>query len=260
MSNSVQTLLNNAHDEGILGAASMQALAIVDVGQQIQAGMGVSIDDVQSAETVLLAQMPDDSGSILFKGNAPIVRQGHNLVIDALRASKQSDTILALCQYLNGEILYPFSPLDQAILMDERNYNPKLGTPLYDNAITLLGTVLAKTQEFADNGQVARSVILIITDGSDQHSRKATAADVKALIDDMLASEMHIVAGMGIDDGDTDFEQVFKEMGIRDEWILTPGSNESEIRAAFQTFSQSAVRASQGGANFSQARLGGFGA
>jgi hypothetical protein len=47
-------------------------------------------------------------------------------------------------------------------------------------------------------------------------------------------------------------------MGIRKEFIKTPGASEKEIRAEFQTLSQSAVRASQGAAAFSQA--GGFNA
>jgi hypothetical protein len=42
--------------------------------------------------------------------------------------------------------------------------------------------------------------------------------------------------------------------------ILTPGSDVSPIRRAFQVFSQSAVRASQSAAHFGQAVLGGFGA
>jgi hypothetical protein len=42
-------------------------------------------------------------------------------------------------------------------------------------------------------------------------------------------------------------------MGIPDRWVLTPGNSAGEIRRAFQVFSQSAVRASQGAA-----QLGGF--
>jgi len=64
---------------------------------------------------------------------------------------------------------------------------------------------------------------------------------------------------MGIDDGFTDFRNVFQEMGVRDEWILTPANTESEIRKAFQVFSRSAVRASQSAVSFSQTAMGGFG-
>jgi hypothetical protein len=81
---------------------------------------------------------------------------------------------------------------------------------------------------------------------------------VAALVADLERAESHIVAAMGISDGSTDFRRVFCEMGINDRWVLTPGNSPSEIRKAFQVFSQSAVRASQS-ASFSQTALGGFG-
>ena len=52
---------------------------------------------------------------------------------------------------------------------------------------------------------------------------------------------------------------VFRSMGIEDRWILTPGKDAADIRKAFLLFSPSAVRASQGGASFSRAAVGGFG-
>ncbi len=73
---------------------------------------------------------------------------------------------------------------------------------------------------------------------------------------------MHIIAGMGIDDGHTDFMMFYTDMGIPPNCVLTPKNNASEIRAAFMTFSQSAVRASQtahGGGGFSSSVAGGFG-
>ena len=141
--------------------------------------------------------------------------------------------------------------------MNPQNYDPNQGTPLYDQTLVLLGTVLAKAQEFSDNGVPVRTVTLIITDGADAGSVRADAKSVASVISDMLRAENHIVAAMGIDDGYTDFRQVFKEMGIRDEWILIPGNSDSEIRKAFQVFSQSAVRVSQSAGNLNS--LGGFG-
>ena len=122
----------------------------------------------------------------------------------------------------------------------------------------LLGTVLAKTREFEDAGVPVRSVTLIISDGADCSSSQQTPKMIRAIVEDLLRSESHVVAAMGIDDGETDFHKVFREMGIRDEWILTPGNTSSEIRKAFQVFSQSAVRASQTAAGFSGLALGGF--
>jgi hypothetical protein len=256
----VNELLKQANKEGDLSAASMQALnANLDIGAQIQAGLGIGAEDIQSSEVVLVTMQPDDSGSIRFGGNSQAIRDGHNEVINALKASKQNDAILAHNRFLNGEVLYPYVKIQDAVLMTDKNYDPNKGTPLYDQVIVLLGTVLAKTKEFADNGIPVRTVTLLMTDGKDEHSR-GKAKDVKALVEDMLRKETNIIAAMGFDDGaGTDFKQVFQEMGIRDEWILTPKTTPSEIRKAFLLFSQSAVRASQNAASFSKTALGGFG-
>ncbi len=252
----INSLFQNAQQDGNLSQNSFQTLQVMDLGDQIQAALGTPADDVTASEVVLVTIMPDDSGSIRFGSNAQAVRGGHNAVLDALLDSKQKDSILIHTRYLNGFILYPYRPLSQAIRMDTHNYDPNKGTPLYDQAVILLGTVLAKAQEFADNGVPVRTVTLIITDGADGHSTRATAPQVSTLVRDMLDAENHIIAAMGIDDGHTNFRQVFQEMGIRKEWILTPGDSETEIRKAFQVFSQSAVKLSQSSGQLS---LGGFG-
>jgi hypothetical protein len=243
----INRLFQNAHDDGMLSTGSLQALDLVDIGTQIQAGLGVSVDDVSAGEVLLVTMMPDDSGSIRYAGNAGAVRDGHNMVLEALAASQQRDQILAHTRFLNGSVLFPYAPLSAAVPLSARNYDPRHGTPLYDQTMILLATVLAKAQEFADNGVPARTVTLIITDGADQHSTFARPQQIALLVDDLLRAEQHIVAAMGVDDGATDFRQVFREMGIRDEWILTPGSSAGEIRRAFQVFSQSAMHVAQGG-------------
>ena len=259
MSGILGNLLNNVVADGNLSPAAAQAININDMGAQIQAGLGINVDNVTASEVVIVTMLIDDSGSIRFASNAQVVRDGHNLVIDALKKSKQSDGVLVMVRYLNGEILYSYCQLDKAVVMNSSNYNPTGGTPLYDETAVILATVLAKTQEFENSGVACRSVTLIVTDGADQHSHKQTPGKIKQVVSDMLKTENHIIAGMGIDDGTTDFRQVFQEMGIPNEWILTPNGSESEIRKAFQVFSQSAVRASQGAASFSQTAMGGFG-
>jgi len=251
----VARLLGDAHDQGALSARALAALDAADVGAQIQAGLGVAIDDVAASEVVLVTMMPDDSQSIAHAGNTGAVRDGHNFVLDALRGSRQSGEVLAHTRYLNGHVLCPYVALDHAVAMTQANYHPHLGTPLYDQTAVVLGTVIAKAQELTAAGIAVRTVTLIITDGGDYGSTRIKPADVKAIIDDMLAQEHHIVAAMGISDGTTDFAAVFRAMGIPDRWVLTPGNSAGEIRRAFAVFSQSAVRASQGAA----AQLGGFG-
>src|SRR3954470_7969577 len=103
----IKKLLDEAHATGALSAKSLATLDVVDVGAQINAGLGVTIDDVAASEVVLVTMMPDDSHSIASAGNTDVVRDGHNYVIDALRGSKQSGEVLAHTRYLNGFVLAP---------------------------------------------------------------------------------------------------------------------------------------------------------
>lgn len=254
------SLFAGAKDDGLLSPASSRALAIPDLGAAIQAGLGVSVDDVPASEVVLVTMLIDDSGSIRFASNSEAVRDGHNAVLEALTGSKQGHSVIVHTRYLNGQVLYPYTPIDAAVRMTAANYNPNGGTPLYDQSVVLLGTVIAKTREFEANGVPVRTVTCLVTDGNDEHSVRATAATVRTLVGDMLKSERHIIAGMGVEDGHTDFRAVFREMGLEDSWIMTPGNSPSEIRRAFAVFSQSAVRASQNATAFSKTAAGGFAA
>jgi len=259
MSQDIDQLFENAWEEGNISDQSKNALAVMDYGNEIQNALGCTVDSFQASEAVLVTVMPDDSGSIDAAGNAQAVRDGHNMVLDSLRAAKQKDDILVHARYLNGTVLYPYVTLEQAVEMDELNYCHFFGTPLYDQTVLLLGTILAKQQEFQDSGVPVRTITLLITDGEDLHSRRAKPAMVRSIVEDMLASENHIIAAMGVESRGVDFREVFREMGIRDNWILTPGDDPASIRSAFRMFSRSAAQASQSAASFSQSSYGGFG-
>jgi hypothetical protein len=252
----VAKLFDDAHKTGAVSARTLATLDVVDLGAQIQAGLGVAVDDVAASEVLLVTMMPDDSASIMSAGNTAAVRDGHNLVLEALKASKQAGDVFVHTRFLNGAVLTPYCALDQAVKLSAANYDPRLGTPLYDQTVVVLGTVLAKSQELAQAGIAVRTVTLIITDGADCGSQRHRPQDVRTLVEDLVAQENHVVAAMGISDGSTDFTRVFRDMGIPDRWIMTPGSTASEIRRAFQVFSQSAVRMGSGAA---VAALGGFG-
>ncbi len=262
----VSSLFQSAQQDNVISQATLSALQVADIGAQITDALGVPAGQIRQSEVILVNILVDDSGSIRFGRNTEAVRDGHNLIIDALNASKQQNNILIHTRLLNGEIICPYRSIDNAVRLDSHNYNPNKGTPLYDMTQVFLGTVLAKAQEFIDQGVPCRTISLIITDGNDEHSPKCqggrgtTAGDAKQLIDEMLRQENHIICGMGIKlDSGVDYKQIFRDMGIRDEWIKTPASSQSEIRAACQVFSQSAVRASQSAASFSQQAIGGFG-
>lgn len=257
---------------GLLGGATMlsqQSLDILNIhniGESIRDALGVPVLDVTATEVLLVAVMVDDSGSIRFGGNSQAIRDGVNSVVEALEADAEVEGIQYFLRYLNGEIIYPFGSLDGVPRLDSTNYDPMSGTPLYDESVEFLKAIIAKTEEFRQWNIPVRSVILIVTDGQDEHSYRHTASDVKSVVSDMLMTEEHIVAGMGVDAGNgVDFKSIFMEMGIREEWIYETGPMAGEskddflrrIRRGFNRFSKSAVRASKSAVNFSQ--LGGFG-
>lgn len=271
-SSNVNELFGNALNEGAISPQSMNVFnGVYDIGAQIQKGLGVAVDNVNAVEVILANMLMDDSGSIDYIRENPsdpystkvgpkLICSGHNMVMDEiLKASKRHDNILLQTRYLNGTILNPYVTLDNAQRMDSNNYDANGGTPLYDQSVVFLGTVLAKAQEFSDNGVAVRTISLIVTDGHDEHSKKFKAKDVASIVNDMRQSENHIIAAMGIDDGRTDFTKVFTEMGIDPKWILTPSGDPKEIGKSFKLFSQSAARASQNAASFSKTAIGGFG-
>jgi hypothetical protein len=292
-SNSSPTDLNAlfaaAQDDNNLSSGGLQALALNDLGAQIQAGLGVSIDDVQASEAILVLFVLDDSSSIRSAGNAQAVRDGMNIILQALADTKQNEMIYIYCIQLNRGVLFPFTPLvvkdpadptgkkfklDERLKLTAQNYNPSGSTPLFDTATIAFGTAIGKVQEFANAGVASRSITIILTDGENYGGRKVQPEDVRPVVDDLNAKEVHLVIGFGIEDGHTDFADVFGRMGIpngRDKhgrpdtnapnWVLTVKSDPSAIRAKCYMVSQSAVRASQAaaGAAFSQVAAGGFG-
>lgn len=250
----INALFQDAHDSGDLSKDALNILNTIDLGPNIGEALGEDVGNIPSTECILVSVEIDDSGSIRFAGNAPHVRDGHNLLIDTLKGAKVKDNIQVHSRLLNRGILYPYSFLDAVPLLDSKNYNPDGGTPLYDETINLLGTVIAKIQQARDAGISQRTITIIITDGEDSGSRRS-ADEVKVLVEEILRTETNTIFGMGIDDNHTDFKDIFAQMGIPPENVLTPKSDPKEIRKAFQTMSQSAS-ASASGANF--AAGGGF--
>lgn len=255
------TLLDTAKRAGVLSEASLQALKKVDPGKL---ALGSPVDQYKEDNVLLVATLIDDSGSLNVvvekdsktgrsvsrpascddpKSNAEAVRLGHNTVIQALLDSERPSAIWFHTRYLHDRELNPWNQLEKATQMDRSNYRPNNGTPLYDETVAMLGSIIAKTQEFRNNWTTVRTATLIVTDGADTESRSQTPATVKSVVSDMYTMGIHIIAAMGIDDGTTDFKRVFIEMGIHENLILTPGSTPDEIRKAFSLFGKMASRA-----------------
>lgn len=257
--NNLQDLLNGAKDDGFLDQSAADALNVVDLGQTIQDNLGVSAADIDSTEVFGLFSLIDDSGSIRFSGNTQVVRDGYNGIIEALKKSASRDDIINTAMMLNAGIFQPPTALVNSIALDAHNYNPTGGTPLYDKSLEIGALVTLKRQEFAATGASFRGVLLIVSDGRDEGSR-ASAKKVKAVIDSLQQQEVIQVIALGIDDGHTNFHDVFTSMGVLPENVLTVSNDPSSIRKAFGVVSRATVSASQGGSVSQSGGLGGFGA
>jgi hypothetical protein len=267
----ISSLFQAAQTEGEISQETLNNFEIADLGQSIQNSIGVHVDDVQASAVLLVQLVVDDSGSIRMAGNSEIMREGVNMIIDSLLGTKQKDGILMNILYIGGQTLTPWESITKIPKLDTTNYNPQSGTPLYDRYLEACASLVSKAQSFSDKGVPVRAVLAIVSDGADQHSPKAhggrgtTPEMCKKASTDLLQTEKYILIGVGIDDKYTDFRQVYSSMGIPNgepsgtpNFILTPGNTPHEIREAFGTVSQSAVRASQNGASFSQTAMGGF--
>ncbi len=255
-------LLDTVRRSGVLSETSMQALKKVDPARKLT--LGEPANQHKEENVLLVATLVDDSGSLNVaverdpkterrtsrsascddpKSNAEAVRIGHNAVIQALQESAKPSTIWFHTRYLKGYELNSWNQLERVTRMDRSNFRPDGGTPLYDETVAILGSVITKTQEFRNHWVQVRTATLIVTDGEDTESRLQTPTSVKNVVIDMYNMGIHIIVAMGIDDGKTDFRKVFIEMGIHENLILTPGNTPDEIRKAFGLFGKMASRA-----------------
>jgi hypothetical protein len=226
----VGKLMVGAFTEGAVSQETMGALTSVpEIGVRISEGLGGLAD-----ADFLVTVMPDDSFSIDTPAMRTAVRQGHNLVLTTAR-EQPGIRCLFHSRYLNGTVLNPYVPARDALEMTEANYSLSPGgTPLYDQSVVVLGTVLAKWRSVPGDRR-PRTLSVLISDGADTTSTACTPADVKWIVSDMLMTGDHIVAAMGISDGRTDFPKVFGDMGVPEQWILTPDASPDKLGAAFSS-------------------------
>ena len=236
-------LMAAAVDDGILSPATKD---LIDLNDTIALGSnGVDMDDILATDVTLLTLVIDDSGSISYAGLEDAVRQGQNEMLDAFLSSKQKDAIMMATWYLNSKSpLHSYATMDNVIRLDDHNYVANGGTPLYDRTFEAIASNVAYAQQLRDTGTPVTNVVVIITDGEDQSSRKYRAADCARLIKDVMQEQFTVVF-VGVGSNTSAFEATATQMGIPKHNILTITASPSEIRRACRMISQSTIRTSQ---------------
>lgn len=225
------------------------------VGKQLVPQKG---GELATKDILLVLLLLDDSGSIGSSGNTQAVIDGYNGFIEALK--KAQGEIRVKTMFLNGygKPVTSFQHPNEVEAMTPQTYYPAGGTPLFPRSLEALSQVNCEAGQLALQGFTVRTMTFIFTDGGDTSGM--SASQVRAAVIPMLASGMHIVGGCAVNDGCTNFWQVFMAMGIPEQCIKVLKNDPDEIAQTMSSMGQTASEASidpRSYENFSQTGFGG---
>lgn len=226
-------LIGRAYADGELSRESADSLRVVgNIAGELGPTLGVS---GEAEDLLLVTTLVDDSTSITVAPYGPqAVRLGHNLCLDVLDGQFNRQ-VLVHTRYLNTGSLSPYTPVSAAPRLSENNYQPEVPhTPLHRQSVITLGSVMTKVRAEREQGHRVRAFTLLVTDGGDNASGHITAEHVRFLVKDMLDfSDDYIVGAMGIGNPQG-FRDIFTEMGVPKDWIMTPDATAADIERVFQ--------------------------
>lgn len=240
--NSTKDVLNSALQDGELSSQSHTILVenlntLTTLGAQ-----GVSPDDLPEDRVTLFVPIMDHTGSRAHE--ADLMRSEYNKMIEALKSSSASDTILVSSWLFDvkSTLLHGFVHLEDAILLDTSNYEPMNMTALYDTVLDVLTSTTAYSKTLLDQGYRVKVVVVILTDGEDNMSRTPTN-DIRRVVEDLLQQEIYVLAMVAFGTGFA--YEAADLMGIPQENVIENGGSERDIRHAFHLVSSSVIRQSQ---------------
>lgn len=240
MSDSLQELFNDAGQDGL--SQSTVGILVENLNALTVAGaQGVSIDELAGDEVTLFCAIIDETASM--NGYRSTVVEAYNKMLEALKASVNSDSILMSTWFFNTRprLIHGYQFLDKVSELTLSDYNPDGLTALFDATLHGLTSVVGYDRDLYNSGMRRKVVVVVFTDGEDNQSRNS-AAHVKSISDDLLKKEIYHLALVAFGQGFA--YQVAREMGFPN--VLEVGASESDIRDAVGTVSASVIRVSQG--------------
>jgi uncharacterized protein YegL len=219
-----------------------------NLGAVVIAGAaGKAAEDIVASDVLLVTLLVDASSSIHARSLEDAVREGANMLVDSLNATRERDSVLMALWTFNDDtrVVHSYVGLDDVTRLDKTNYAGSGCTRLYDTWCDALTANVVYAQRLRDSGTPCKSIVVVVTDGEDVGSKRRVA-DCKRLSAQLLASEQFTLAFVGVGT-DVDFHQVARKMGLPDGCIAVQAqATPSAIRQVFRMVSQSAIRASQG--------------
>ena len=230
------------------GINGFQSILTGNLGAVVIAGAaGKAAEDIVASDVLLVTLIVDASSSIHARGLEDAVRDGSNMFVDALNATRERESVLMAVWSFNDDtrVIHSYVGLDDVTRLDKKNYAGVGCTRLYDTWIDALTANVVYAQRLRDSGTPCKSIVVVVTDGEDVGSKRR-AAECKRLSEQLLASEQFTLAFVGVGT-DVEFHKDARDKGMPDGCIAVQAqTTPSAIRNVFRMVSQSAIRASQG--------------
>ncbi len=188
--------------------------------------------------------------------NAQAIRDGHNKALQVVQNNNFDGLLVVTTRALNAGLINDAVPAAEAQPLTLDNFLATGTTPLFQATIAAAGDVLSFERRARDNwARSFTSATLVITDGA-SNDWEHTAEDVRIVYEGMQARGQHILAGMGIPDGQVDLPAQFDAMGIERNKQLHLGSSPADIEKALGLWAELIRQATAG--NFKALKQGGF--
>lgn len=188
---------------------------------------------IQRDCVVFVTLLLDDSDSIREFGNVAAITRGANEFRRHIveRADGGMPTFLRFATFNRGDLGEGFvedrltSPLS-----DGGWFSRGQRTPLFRATRRALRYIEATARSYREeHGGNVLTITVIMTDGADNHSGTVTARRVRRRLEQMVATGQHMVVGCGVDDGQTNFREVFRSMGIPEHLVKVLERDDGDI-------------------------------
>lgn len=177
----------------------------------------VEMGNLGATEYTIVNLLVDESGSV--GGFQSELDDAMKIVLESCRKHPRSQNLLMRTASFEGSSIreiHGFSTLDT---IDETTLtvNPGGMTPLYDATLDSVETMASYAKILNDQDYFCNGIIFVITDGSENSSRRATLSKIKNAVADLRKTEtiesIKLIL-IGVNDSDAQLKQMLETFKI----------------------------------------------
>ena len=210
---------------------------------------GVGLERLEATEYTLVVLSVDTSASVEeFAGE---MEKAIAAIVEAAKNSARGENILLRITEFNGyngvNELQGFAPLQEVEVPELR---PQGMTPLYDGIQDAIVATANYAEDLAEADYLVNAILVVITDGWENASRKARRADIKKKLaelrndEEVLESARVILIGVNADEAEDELKELARVLGL-DQFVALPDASEETLGKLAGFVSASVVAQSQ---------------